>query len=173
MPWTLLEAAAAATLGLAPDAWAKVRGQLDEDELEDTFVLERECPEVSPEGTFPSDATAQFTSLPGDLQEQLKEFLKAVRDVEPGLIPDKRKRDELQGEIVARALAQLEAQYATTLAQDEQILASDAPLGERARMALVVRVGEKRLLQEARAFLEAASQRGDGTASPMKKARLD
>ncbi|KAJ6780444.1 hypothetical protein PWT90_09217 [Aphanocladium album] len=178
VPWTAVEAAAASTLGLAPDAWAKVRGVLDEDELEDTFVLERDCPEVTPEGTFPAaPAAAQFVALPGDLQEQLKEFLKAVRAVDPGLIPDKRKRDELQGAIVARVLAQLEAQYPTTLAQDEQLLlASDAVLGDKERMALVVRVGEKRLLQEARQFLEAAAQRGgggDGTASPVKKARLE
>lgn len=151
------------------------RGQLDEDELEDVFVLERDCPEVTPEGLFPAAPAAQFTSLPGDLEEQLKEFLKAVRAVDPGLVPDKRKRDELQLAIVARALQTLEAGYPTTLAQDEQILASDAPLGDRERMALVVRVGEKRLLREARAFLEEVSRREQegGSASPVKKARIE
>lgn len=147
--------------------------------MEDTFVLERECPEVTPEGTFPPSPAAapRFAALPGDLEEQLKEFLGAVRAVDPSLIPDKRKRDELQVAIMARALAALEAQYPTTLAQDEQLLASDdaARLEDRERMALVVRVGEKRLIREAQAFLEASGQQqpqqqnGD---SPVKRARL-
>lgn len=145
--------------------------------MEDTFVLERECPEVTPEGTFPAEPAAQFAALPGDLQEQLKEFLKAVRAVEPSLIPDKRKRDELQGAIVACVLAALEAQYPTTLAQDEQMLAngSGARLGDKERMAVVVRIGEKRLLREAKAFLEAQAQerQNDGNASPVKKARIE
>lgn len=153
----------------------KQRGQLDEDEMEDTFVLERECPEVTPEGTFPSSPAAQFAALPGDLEEQLKEFLRAVRAVDPSLVPDKRKRDELQAAIMVRVLAALAAQYPTTLAQDEQLLAGGggaAPLTDRERMALAVRIGEKRLLREAQAFLETSGQQPGGD-SPVKRARLE
>ncbi|KAJ4158123.1 uncharacterized protein LMH87_008663 [Akanthomyces muscarius] len=173
IPWEMVEAATVSQLQLPQEAWAKVRGQLDEDEMEDTFVLERECPEVTPEGTFPASPAARFAALPGDLEEQLKEFLKAVRAVDASLIPDKRKRDELQAAIMVRVLAALEAQYPTTLAQDEQILASDAPLGDRERMALAVRLGEKRLIREAQAFLEASGQQQQDGDSPVKRARLD
>ncbi len=142
--------------------------------MEDTFVLERECPEVTPEGTFPSSPAAQFAALPGDLEEQLKEFLRAVRAVDPSLVPDKRKRDELQAAIMVRVLAALAAQYPTTLAQDEQLLAGGgaAPLADRERMALAVRIGEKRLLREAQAFLEMSGQQQGGD-SPVKRVRLE
>ncbi|OAA39631.1 SET domain-containing protein RMS1 [Beauveria brongniartii RCEF 3172] len=177
IPWELVEAATVSQLGLSQEAWAKVRGQLDEDEMEDTFVLERECPDVLPTGLFPPSPPAHFAGLPGDLQEQLHEFLRAVRAVDARLVPDRRrKRDELQTAIAARALAALEAQYPTTLAQDEQLLASGGPLSDKERMAVVVRVGEKRLLREARAFLEAeAQQQGQhqGGESPVKKPRLE
>ncbi|TQV94708.1 SET domain-containing protein RMS1 [Cordyceps javanica] len=179
IPWDMIEAAAVSQLNLSEEAWAKVRGQLDEDEMEDTFVLERECPEVTSEGTFPAAAAAsppRFAGLPGDLEEQLRDFLRAVRAVDAALVPDKRKRDELQAAITAQALAALEAQYPTTLAQDEQALAAAAAdaspglAGDRERMALVVRVGEKRLLREARAFLETQQS---GETSSVKKARLE
>ncbi|KAM3524298.1 hypothetical protein MY4038_007798 [Beauveria bassiana] len=179
IPWELVEAATVSQLGLSQEAWAKVRGQLDEDEMEDTFVLERECPDILPTGLFPPSPPAHFAGLPGDLQEQLYEFLRAVRAVDAELVPDRRrKRDELQTAIIARALAALEAQYPTTLAQDEQLLASGGPpLSDKERMAVVVRVGEKRLLREARAFLEAeAQQQGQqqqGGESPVKKPRLE
>ncbi|EGX94239.1 SET domain-containing protein RMS1 [Cordyceps militaris CM01] len=175
IPWELIEAAAVSQLNLPQEAWAKVRGHLDEDEMEDSFVLERDCPEVTAEGLFPDAAPAQFTGLPGDLQEQLTEFLRAVRAVDPALVPDKRKREELQAAIAARALAALEAQYPTTLAQDEQLLAT-AAMGDRERMALIVRVGEKRLLREARAFLESSGplqQQHGGASSTVKRARLE
>ncbi|KAK8143085.1 hypothetical protein G3M48_007731 [Beauveria asiatica] len=177
IPWELVEAATVSQLGLSQEAWAKVRGQLDEDEMEDTFVLERDCPDVLPTGLFPPSPPAHFAGLPGDLQEQLHEFLRAVRAVDARLVPDRRrKRDELQTAIAARVLAALEAQYPTTLAQDEQLLASGGPLSDKERMAVVVRVGEKRLLREARAFLEAeAQQQGQhqGGESPVKKPRLE
>ncbi|OAA74246.1 SET domain-containing protein RMS1 [Cordyceps fumosorosea ARSEF 2679] len=186
IPWEMIEAAAVSHLGLPESAWAKVRGHLDEDELEDTFVLERACPEVTPEGTFPpadadADGAPRFAGLPGDLEQQLGDFLRAARAVDLTLpAPDKRRREELRAAIVASALTTLEAQYPTTLAQDEQLLADAgaAVAGDKERMALVVRVGEKRLLREARAFLEAAAaasqqQQEHGGASPMKRPRLE
>jgi hypothetical protein len=82
------------------------------------------------------------------LKEQLKEFLKAIREVDASLVPDKRKRDEISAAVVASVLEALAAQYPTTIAQDEALLQSGG-LDERTKMAAAVRLGEKVLLREA------------------------
>lgn len=62
-------------------------------------------------------------------------------------MPDKRKRDEISAAVVASVLESLAAQYPTTIAQDEALLHGGG-LDERTRMAVLVRIGEKRLIQE-------------------------
>lgn len=159
----------------------KQRGLLDEDEIEDTFVLERTTPDPGPDGTFPADAPpAAFTVPPPDLAEQLKAFLKAAKKVRPGTFDDKRKRDEVAQSALVRCLGVLEAAYATTLEQDEALLAACAEEGNnsssssssdrRKRMALVVRMGEKRLIREAREVLGAGESSEEGRA---KRTKLD
>lgn len=139
------------------------RSIFDGEDLEDTFVLEREPSEVNPDGTFAGPAT--FTELPADLTEQLKQFLKAAKDIKPEL-GEKRKREETQLAIVATVLEKLQGQYATTIEEDEKLLET---VQGRERMAVVVRVGEKKLLREARAFL--AGKMGEADEGSNKRAR--
>jgi UV DNA damage endonuclease len=146
------------------------REHLDPDELEETFVLERESEEPNPDGTFANPA--KFSGIPEDLQEQLKSMLKAIRKVDPSCIVDKRKRDEIQYTVLIKALDALTSQYPTTVIEDELIL-SGSNLSERRKSAVTVRLGEKRLLQEARVFLSgiASDATLDDAPAPNKKAR--
>lgn len=86
--------------------------------------------------------------MPEDLQEQLKTFLKGVKKAQADAIPDKRKRDEIHQAVLAKTLEALAARYPTNISQDESLLRANN-LSQRARMATIVRVGEKKLLQEA------------------------
>lgn len=123
------------------------RNDLEEDEeFEDTFVLERETGQVTPEGTFSTPAT--FEAIPEDLQEQLKAFLKCIKKTQPDAIPDKRKRDQIHQAVLAATLQRLAARYPTGITEDEMQL-REGQDGDRARMAIEVRLGEKRLLREA------------------------
>ncbi|KAK3185843.1 Ribosomal lysine N-methyltransferase 4 [Lecanicillium sp. MT-2017a] len=149
IPWPLVEEALSAQLNISPETLAKVHADLDE-ELEDTFVLERECPEVNSDGTFTAAATAP--EIPADLTEQLKEFLKGVRAIDASLVPDKRKRDEISTAVVGSVLESLSAQYPTSIEQDEGLLQAGG-MDERAKMAVAVRLGEKILLREALAVV--------------------
>jgi hypothetical protein len=133
--------------------------------------LERETGEVNPDGTF--SGPARFNSLPDDLQEQLKTFLKGAKKSQPDAIPDKRKRDEIQQAVLAKTLETLASRYSTTIPEDETLLRNN-DLPRRTRMAIEVRLGEKKLLQEA---IQAISSDGDiemtldTDAGPSKRAR--
>lgn len=146
---------------------------MDASEMEDAFVVEREFVESNPDGTFAAGPAA-VQDMPEDLQHQLKALFKALRGLDGGPVLDKRKRDEAQRAVVAEALRAVEARYATTAAEDELLLAQHAGggLDARQRMAVQVRLGEKRLLHEARALLGQASG-GDGQdkSGPQKRAK--
>lgn len=79
---------------------------------------------------------------------QLKSFLSKIRKAAPTAIPGKRTRDEILTQIVGHALQLRLMEYPTTAEEDEKAL-HDAELPLRARMAVEVRLGEKRLLKEA------------------------
>jgi hypothetical protein len=168
IPWSLVEEALAEQLGIAVETVEAIRRDLDEDELEDTFVLERESGEPNPDGTFATQAT--LSDIPEDLREQLKEFLKAVKKLQPESIPDKRKRDEVQYAVLARVLRKLEARYPTRAADDALLLQQDG-LPERTRMAAQVRLGEKRLLQEAATLIGAIADGPRGEDASNKRAK--
>lgn len=119
---------------------------MDPEDFEDVFVLERDSGEPDSEGRLTTPAKVQEVSA--ELEEQLKAVLKAIKKVRGDLIPDKRKRDEVYQHVVAAALQKLLAQYPTTAEEDEALLAS-GNLTSRQRMAVEVRLGEKRLLKEA------------------------
>ncbi|KAH8177051.1 SET domain-containing protein [Sarocladium implicatum] len=150
IPWQLVQNVLQQQLGVADKTMDKIRGKLDELEFEDTFVLERETGEPNAEGILTQPA--QLTSLPEDLMDQLKSALKIVSKLEPHLIPDKRKRDEVQHAVLAKSLQTLLSAYGTSLAEDEAILAGSS-LGDRHKMTIIVRAGEKKLLGEALDFL--------------------
>ncbi|UKZ70660.1 uncharacterized protein TrAtP1_011632 [Trichoderma atroviride] len=170
LPWKMIEDALAANLGLSSEQLDSAREHLDLDEFEETFVLERESDEPNPDGTFANPA--KFSEIPEDLREQLKSMLKAIRKVDPSCIVDKRKRDEVQHTVLITALDALTSQYPTTIIEDELIL-SGSNLSERRKAAVTVRLGEKRLLQEARVLLSEIASDAilDDAPAPNKKAR--
>ncbi|POR35885.1 Ribosomal lysine N-methyltransferase 4, partial [Tolypocladium paradoxum] len=187
IPWTVVEGAIMSHLRVcqvtmekavsALDACLRVartdadlakRKRINEDELEDTFVLERESGEPNSDGTFAGPASV--AEIPADLQEQLKTFLKALQNTDAGLIPEKRKRDDLQQAILADSILAIELRYTTSIAADHQFLLQN--LGQRHRMAVQVRLGEKRLLEEAKVCLSvSADHASDGPAAPSKKTK--
>lgn len=67
--------------------------------------------------------------------------------MDDGLIRDKRKRDEVRQAVLAGTILAVESRYPTTIAEDELLL-QQTHLGKRRRMAIQVRIGEKRLLEE-------------------------
>jgi SET domain-containing protein 6 len=83
-----------------------------------------------------------------ELDEQLRILLKALKKSNPDAFVDKRKRDEICNATVSAALSAKLRQYTTSLQDDEALLKKD-DLTRRHKMALQVRVGEKKLLQEA------------------------
>lgn len=161
VPWEVVETALKAELGISEDKLNKVRQRIDEDELEDTFVLERESGEPNSDGTFAGPAT--LTGMPEDLLEQLKIFLKGIKKVDPESFPDKRKRDDVMQTILARSLYALESRYPTNTADDERLLQQNG-VSQHQRMAIAVRLGEKILLQEVKAMLLGGPQ--DGSSYP-------
>ncbi|PKK51727.1 hypothetical protein CI102_4258 [Trichoderma harzianum] len=172
LPWKLVEESLAASLGLSEEQLDSAREHLDMDEIEDTFVLDRESNEPNPDGTF--TGSARFSEIPEDLREQLKLLLKAIRKADPSSVVDKRKRDEIQHSVLFKALDALESQYPTTVLDDERIL-SGSGISERHRAAVTVRLGEKRLIQEAKLYLSGITSDATPEETPAsnKRARRD
>lgn len=120
--------------------------KMDQDDLEDIFVLERESGEPNSDGTFAGPA--KIDGMPEDLKEQLKATLKVLQKADGSLIPDKRKRDDILQSVMIATLRLIASQYPTTVTEDELLLRENA-LTRRQRTAIQVRLGEKKLLQEA------------------------
>lgn len=99
--------------------------------------------------------------MPAELLQQLGSLLKALGKTNEGPYQEKRKRNETLMSILADSVSVIETRYATTAAEDEALLQTK-DLTLRHRMAIQVRLGEKRLLSEARAFLLARGAGPDG-----------
>jgi SET domain-containing protein 6 len=115
----------------------------------------------------------QLHEISQELDEQLRILLKTVKKLNPEAFVDKRKRDEICNAAVSAALAAKLRQYTTSLQDDEALLQKD-DLTRRHKMALQVRVGEKKLLQEAIALMQGdagAAQECDGERAK-KKAKI-
>ncbi|CAM1507847.1 Fc.00g046950.m01.CDS01 [Cosmosporella sp. VM-42] len=171
IPWSLVENVMATEFGISKAILEKLRNESDEEEIEDTFVLERETSEPNSDGTFASFAI--FENMPEDLQQQLKGVLKAVKKAQPDAIPDKRKRDEIHQAVLVKTIERLASRYPTSIAEDGLLLKSQN-LSSRARMAIQVRIGEKKLLQEALAASTAdedTEMTMGGEEAPQKRAR--
>ena len=88
---------------------------------------------------------------------------------------DKRKRQEIYKIAVTSALIAKTAQYCSTSERDEALL-RDKDLSKRHRMAIEVRLGERKLLDEAVAMLrgpdgEAADPEGERSKKKTKTSR--
>ncbi|KAI8206182.1 Ribosomal lysine N-methyltransferase 4 [Colletotrichum sp. SAR 10_76] len=149
IPWDLVQVSVSEHLKIGDDVWKQVEEYLDPEELEDVFVLERESGEPDSEGQIRT--VAEVREISAELEEQLKAVLKAIKKINGDLIPDKRKRDEVFHAVIVSTLQKILSQYPTSTQEDEALL-STGDLTTRQRMAVQVRLGEKKLLQEALEF---------------------
>jgi len=127
-------------LAVTGDEIRSALAQYDEDDLEDSFVLEAEPVEPSSEGLLPRKLTA-VKLIPEDLAIQTTALLEGLRKVKP---PPKPQSSATIWHVFRAAVASRLAEYATTCAEDEKLLRNATG---RRRMAIEVRLGEKRILQ--------------------------
>ena len=92
-----------------------------------------------------------------ELEEELKDALKIIKQHKPELIADKRKRDEVADTVIAQVLSEKLAEYPTSVGEDRAVLRK-SDLANRHRMAIEDRLGEKVLLEEALATLKARTE---------------
>jgi SET domain-containing protein 6 len=96
---------------------------------------------------------ATLREISPELDEQLKDFLKALKKSKPDAFADKRKREDICNAAISQALTTKLKQYPTSAQEDEALLKTE-DLSRRHRMAIEVRLGEKILLQEAAALMQ-------------------
>jgi len=123
----------------------------ENEEFEEYFIIERDSGDPDSEGqlTYP----AQLREVSPELEEQVKAVFKGIKKQKPELFSEKRKRVDDYQAIVSKALTAKLETYPTTMEEDETLLKGD-DLAKRHRMAITVRLGEKRLLHEALALLQ-------------------
>ncbi|KAI8947881.1 SET domain-containing protein [Xylaria longipes] len=146
LSWDLVMSALKQTLAIDDGIWGKASAELDPEEVEDAFVIDRDLDEPDSRGEFHGSKTLK--NLPEDLREQINAILKAIRKLNPRTIPDKQRRDEICLSAMRSAFQLKLAEYPTSTDDDAKLLSSNAISG-RLGMALFVRYGEKLLLQEA------------------------
>ncbi|EGO61580.1 hypothetical protein NEUTE1DRAFT_58975 [Neurospora tetrasperma FGSC 2508] len=168
--------------------WAKVEELVEEQkeeegEWEDSFVLERQSEDPDSEGQVHGEA--EFMGLPEELEEQVKTYLKAVKKVVgtgdravAEALGNKTVRKEILLGGVRKALEEREGQYATSLEEDEKVLAGieGGRPTTRKEMAVWVRAGEKRIIREAVAWVkkqekELIKEKGQEKDEPSAKRR--
>lgn len=172
-------AALRAEVPLPARDWDKVLESPDEDELEESFVIERGAEDPDSEGRVAEVEGA--AGAPEELVEQLKAVMKAVKKVRPEAVPDKAARDRVIYSAIARALDDRTRQYGTTLEQDLKQYQEGSDGADqkvrRQRMALDVRIGEKALLRQAAESVKAklaelAKAESDGEKPSAKRRRV-
>ncbi|KAB5545482.1 hypothetical protein GE09DRAFT_968499 [Coniochaeta sp. 2T2.1] len=149
LSWSPVEAALMEVLGASQDTWGKVAAQVDEEEVEDGFVIEWGSEEPDAEGHV--DDKLEFHGLPEELADQVKAFLKAGRKFDGSMaykLSESETRKEVYLRSVLRAMELRLAEYPTSLEADLQVQRTENPSGRKG-MALAVRIGEKTLLREA------------------------
>ncbi|KAI1819353.1 SET domain-containing protein [Xylaria intraflava] len=164
LSWILVVSALKQILPVDDAIWGKAATEMDPEEVEDAFVIDRDLDEPNPRGEFHGPKTLK--ALPEDLREQINAVLKAVRKLSPETIPDKQKRDEICFSGMRRAFELKLAEYPTSADEDARMLSSNKVSG-RPAMALFVRYGEKLLLQEA---INLASEKISGMAAAQDEA---
>ncbi|KAJ4389046.1 Ribosomal lysine N-methyltransferase 4 [Gnomoniopsis smithogilvyi] len=175
LSWESILAVLKGQLGVLKEGeWEKVLGALDEDEMEESFVIEYGAKDPDSEGRVEDVSTN--ASVPEELVEQAKEILKVVKKVREEAVPDKTARDRVIYSAIATAIDERTKEYSTTLDQDQMLYQNSNDWSQRKRMAVFVRMGEKRILmqaaQQARqklAILEIAARDGDGRSAKRRK----
>ncbi|KAI0201187.1 SET domain-containing protein [Astrocystis sublimbata] len=146
LSWDLAMAALKQGLAVDDETWGKASAELDPEEIEDAFVIDRDLDEPDSRGELHGPKT--LTKLPEDLTEQINAVLKALRKQNPETIPDKQRRDEICLSVMRSAFQMKLAEYPASTEAEAEALSTNSVLG-RLAMATVVRYGEKLLLQEA------------------------
>ncbi|GAA5898866.1 ribosomal lysine N-methyltransferase [Sporobolomyces salmoneus] len=115
-------------------------------------------------------------SVPDELVSAIRAFILTSEELakcQKKESPPKPKVDWTVADWTKRVLAKREEDYETTIETDEKLL-KDSSLPPRKRMAIIVRLGEKRILRATRLQLEEEFPWGSGTApdgEPKKKKR--
>ncbi|KAH6878527.1 SET domain-containing protein RMS1 [Alternaria rosae] len=152
LSWSLVRAVLIEQLTVPEEVVSKVEAKLEENEkFEEYFIIERDSGDPDSEGQL--TYSAQLREVSPELEEQVKAVFKGIKKQKPELFSEKRKRIDDYQTIVEKALIAKLATYSTSVEEDETLLKGD-DLAERRRMAITVRLGEKRLLQEALALLQ-------------------
>lgn len=149
LSWDLVSAALREVLDVDDATWGKALEKIDDEEIEDGFVIEWGSEEPDSEGRV--SANVEFHGLPEELGEQVKAFLKVLKKVDGRMaqrLESSDRRKEVYLRSVLRALEARTAQYPTTLDADLHLQRAQRPEGSKG-MALTVRIGEKNLLREA------------------------
>jgi SET domain-containing protein 6 len=145
---------------------------MDAEELEEYFTIERDSGEPDCEGRLTHDV--KLYKISQELDEQLRNFIKVLPNSNASVIVDKRKRGDICNAAVSQALMAKLKQYSTSVEEDETLL-KEENLSRRLGMAIAVRVGEKKLLQEAIALMQGGTntkEEADGERAT-KKARTN
>lgn len=132
----------------------EVLREAEEEEDHDTidgFLLERESGDPTEEGLCPHEA--KFTVFPEELVDVLSEVLRAVlaSSNKKNRVSEEEKARDLKRRVLLvlqRIVETRTKSYGTSIEEDEEILTRENVKG-RPRMAVEVRVGEKRILKEA------------------------
>ncbi|CAN8096218.1 unnamed protein product [Discula destructiva] len=165
---------------VSEEDWERVApGLLDDDEdgemEEESFVLEYPATDPDSEGrvapvTGPAD-------VPEDLTAQIKALLARLKTAHPSSVPNKVARDRVIYGAVGRAVTARAGEYGTTLDEDEAAMeGAAADWSERKKMAMAVRMGEKKVLREVAqsvarrlAVLSLAERDGDGRSAKRRR----
>ena len=107
-----------------------------------------------------------------ELEEELKDALKIIKKKKPDVVADKRKRDDIANAVLTQVLSEKVVTYPTS-AEEDRALLQKSDISHRHRMAIQVRLGEKALLEEALAMLQARTtdSTNEHAERPTKKAR--
>lgn len=171
--WETILSIAKQLLNISEVTWGKALSMMDPEELEDTFVLERDSRGPDSDGLLKALPTQP--RIPSDMEEQINLFLKSINKIDSSTSLDRPKRKAAIHAIASKVFEAKLAQYQTTVEEDAQLLLSNPSMPLRKRMAIAVRMGEKKLLQEALQAMESevVDHTGavDSNQPPRKKVR--
>ncbi|KAI8938709.1 hypothetical protein NX059_004575 [Plenodomus lindquistii] len=158
--WELVRTTLAKQLNVSESVLQEIDTRLGEDEVEEYFVFERDSGEPTDEGRLVQPPKP--CEVPPELSEQLKSVLKMLKKQKPSLISSTARRDEILNAVCTEAVTMKLSRYPNSVEEDEKLL-EDSGLTKRHRMAIEIRLGEKRLLQEVKASLVAQQHQDSDT----------
>ena len=124
--------------------------------MEDYFIFERDTGEPTSEGRLTYEA--KLRAISPELTEQMKLFIKDIKKLRPELVSELSGMKEVPHDIILPVLLAKLKQYPTSVSDDEALLQGKS-LSKRHRMAAEVRLGEKRLLEEAVTLVQGNQKR--------------